>query len=71
MSNLSVGYHPQLLGDFQKDKSNRNPSLLNRFSFSMKGIKNFCCVGNSDMKSNTGIMKVDFSDEKGHHQMLK
>ena len=62
MSNLSIGYHPQLLGDFQQQKPRKDASFLNKFMFSLKGMKKFCCVGHTDMKDSTGIVKVDFTD---------
>lgn len=66
MSNLSIGYHPQLLLNYEKRKS-KGPSMFNKFMYSFQGMKKFCCVGNYSMKESTGLIKIDFADEKGEH----
>lgn len=30
-------------------------------------MKKFCCVGSTDMRETTGVVKIDFVDEKGQH----
>ena len=59
VSNMSVGYHPQLLIDYEKRKK-KNSSLMNKFIYSFQGFKKFCCVGNSGMREATGVVKIDF-----------
>jgi len=34
-------------------------------------MKKFCCVGNYDMRETTGVVKIDFVDDKGEHEILK
>lgn len=50
--------------DLKKSKDN---SFLQKFKYSLEGLKKFCCVGSPSMKSTTGIVKMDFVDEKGEH----
>lgn len=35
--------------------------------YSFEGFKKFCCVGDADMRESTGVVKVDFVDDKGGH----
>jgi hypothetical protein len=70
LSNLSLGYHPQMLMSYESKKSKKS-SFFNKILYSLEGIKKFCCVGSPTMKSSTGIVKVDFCDEKGSHEIMK
>lgn len=65
-----MGYHPQLLIDYEKRKK-KNSNLLNRFIYSFQGFKKFCCVGNSGMRESTGVVKIDFEDDNGSHEIMK
>lgn len=67
ISNLSVGYHPHLLLDYEQRKTSKQSSFFNRLVYSFQGLKKFCCVGNHDMREATGIVKIDYVDEKGEH----
>lgn len=67
---MSVGFHPQLLIDYEQRKSKKS-SLLNKFIYSFQGFKKFCCVGESGMREATGVVKIEFEDEKGSHEILK
>lgn len=64
MSNLSLGYHPQLLLDFGINKS-KTINFIDKLLYSFQGIKKFCCVGDTDISQTTGIVKICFVDEKG------
>jgi len=46
-------------------KKKKNNSIFNKIKYSFKGMKMFCCVGSPSMKSSTGIVKMDFVDDKG------
>ena len=56
--------------DFDEKQGKKN-GLFNRFLYSFEGLKKFCCVGSPSMKSSTSIIKMDFHDEKGEHEILK
>ncbi len=48
--------------DLKKTKDN---SFFNKLKYSLEGLKKFCCVGSPSMRSSTGIVKMDFIDNKG------
>ena len=50
MSNLSIGYHPHLLLNYEQNKNSKQSNFLNKLMYSVQGMKKFCCVGNSDMR---------------------
>jgi hypothetical protein len=50
MSNLSIGYHPHLLLNYEQNKNNKQPSIFDKLMYSVQGMKKFCCVGSSDMR---------------------
>lgn len=70
LSNLSIGYHPHLLLNYGQKKS-KTANFFDKLIYSVQGMKKFCCVGNYDMRETTGVVKIDFVDDKGEHEILK
>lgn len=71
LSTMSIGYHPQLLMDYETKKSKQD-GIFNKILYSLEGFKKFCCVGSPTMKSSTGLVRIAFVDEKGcEHELLK
>lgn len=48
--------------DLKKTKDN---GFFNKLKYSLEGLKKFCCVGSPSLRESTGIVKMNFMDEKG------
>ena len=68
LSHLSIGYHAQLIANYESRRKEEKGSFMDKCVFSIESLKTFCCVGKPSLETSTGIVSVIFKDEKGYEQ---
>lgn len=65
MSHLSLGHHVRLSKNYNERCQPAQHKTTNGLIYGWERFKNFCCLGASNMKASTGVVNINYCDDKG------